>query len=347
MDKKKNRILWSIAALLIAALSFWAVSSQAKDFTLSQLFEYVRTANPFWIGAALLCMLLFIGLEAVAIRIIIDGFGYKRSYRQTLLYSASDIYFSAITPSATGGQPICAYFMIKDGIPVGTVTISLIVNLVLYSLSTMIAGVIAIIIRPTVFFNFNIVSRVLIVAGCLIFGGLAFLFIMLIRRGDIVHKFGNGCIRFLSKLHIIKRREHYEEKLVHIMEEYTECAHIIKDKQSVIVRAFLCNFFQRLAQMVVPAMVFLGKGGDIAGALDVWVSHVLVTIGAGFVPIPGAMGVIDYMLLDGFGSLMCEEEAINLELVSRSISFYSCLILCAVIAVLGFIKYGRRKEEVK
>ncbi|MFR2128888.1 MAG: hypothetical protein ACLS4M_06675 [Eubacterium ventriosum] len=47
-------------------------------------------------------------------KVLCGTFGYKRPFRKCLVYSSSDIYFSAITPSATGGQPASAYFMMKD-----------------------------------------------------------------------------------------------------------------------------------------------------------------------------------------------------------------------------------------
>ena len=63
------------------------------------------------------------------------AFGYKRKFRKALVYSTSDIYFSAITPSATGGQPASAYFMMNDKIPGAVTTIVLLVNLTLYTTS--------------------------------------------------------------------------------------------------------------------------------------------------------------------------------------------------------------------
>lgn len=64
----------------------------------------------------------------------------------------------------------------------------------------------------------------------------------------------------------------------------------------------------------------------------------MVTIGSNCVPIPGAMGVYDLLLLDGFSGIVPEELAVNLEVVSRSISFYSCLIFCGLVVLYAYIR---------
>ena len=96
MDKKK--IFWSIFSLLLAGLSIWAVLAQSKTMSLYKLWHSLKNANPFWIFAAILCMIGFVYFEGAAILVIIKAIGYKRSQAGGLLYSASDVYFSAITP---------------------------------------------------------------------------------------------------------------------------------------------------------------------------------------------------------------------------------------------------------
>ena len=51
--------------------------------------------------------------EGEALREIVFHMGYPTKHKDAFVYSAADIYFSAITPSASGGQPASAFFMIK------------------------------------------------------------------------------------------------------------------------------------------------------------------------------------------------------------------------------------------
>lgn len=345
MKSGKSRVFWSLIFVAIAAVSIWAVASQAQNFSVENFFNCIASSNKIYLGLAVLCMLSFIFFEALAVLRIIKAFGYKRSIRKGLLYSASDIYFSAITPSATGGQPVCAYFMVKDGIPGGIVTVSLLLNLVLYTISIMVAGIAAIIIKPSLFFNFHTPSKVLIIIGYTVLSGLTVLFILLIGKADFVYRVCDAVLRFLKRIHLLKKYDAINLKLKNVMKDYSECAGMIRDHKRMVVEAFLYNFIQRMSQMIVPSLVYLAVGGTFSGAVNVWITQIMVTMGSNYFPIPGAMGVIDYLMLDGLSTVMTPEEATNLDLLSRSVSFYICVLLCAVWVIFGFIRYGAKKNK--
>ena len=60
------------------------------------------------------------------------------------------------------------------------------------------------------------------------------------------------------------------------------------------------------------------------------------------------MGAADYLMLDGFGSLMSKSDAVLLELLSRSLSFYACVLICGTVTLFSFLYvYRHRKEKSK
>ena len=46
------------------------------------------------------------------------------------------------------------------------------------------------------------------------------------------------------------------------------------------------------------------------------------------------MGFTDLMMYDGFCAIMPEAEAAGLEMLSRFVSFYSCVILCFIVVII-------------
>ena len=81
---------------------------------------------------------------------ICRALGYRRSVGQGVLYSAADIYFSAITPSATGGQPASAVLMMRSGIPAAPTAVALLINLVLYTLSILLMAAAGLALHPEI-----------------------------------------------------------------------------------------------------------------------------------------------------------------------------------------------------
>ena len=106
----------------------------------------------------------------------------------------------------------------------------------------------------------------------------------------------------------------------------------------MLIRAFIFNFLQRASLIFVTVFCFLAGDGSSDGIKDVFVRQTVVVIGSNCVPIPGAMGVADYLMLDAFSQIIADPAAVvNLELLSRTVSFYFCVILCGLSVVLKIV----------
>lgn len=342
--QKQNKIVWLIVFIVIAAASIWAVTAQNKDFTLHEFLAYVKGASPLWICAAVVSMLAFIIVEAFIITYICRALGYKCKWKNSFFYSATDIYFSAITPSATGGQPACAYLMVKEGIPGAVVTAALLMNLMMYAVSLVVIGIIAIIIRPEIFTCFNSLSKILIITGCIIQLGLSLLFYLLLYKDCFLYQICGSTLRLLAKIHLVHGVDEKMAKLEATMQEYQQCAKMFKDRKWVLLNTLFFNVLQRIAQTAVTVFVFLAFGGTFRQSLDIWAIQNFVLIGACCIPVPGAMGVTDYLMLDGFGAVMAAQQAAHLELLSRTLSFYCCILVCGLAVIFKFYLLKKRSK---
>lgn len=346
MNRKK--ILWMVLSLILAGLSIFAVMSQSKSFSIKMFYNDIANAKIGWIILAVACMFGFMIFEALAIHCIVKGITGNGKYHHSLLYSSADIYFSAITPSATGGQPASAYFMMKDGIPGPIVTVALIINLIMYTLALVAIGIISVLIRPSTIGDFNVLSRIIVLIGLLVLIGLTCLFFLVLKKEKIVYSIADKCIRLAGKLHLVRNVDIKLEKLHKTVDDYQGAVKIANGKTSMLIQAFIFNLLQRLSIMSVSVIVFIATGGAFADAIDVWAVQSFTTIGSNCVPIPGAMGVADYLMIDGFSSLPAITSPANLELFSRSLSFYSLIVFSAIITLIGYIAQRRRlKRNVK
>ncbi len=349
MKEAKKKVFWALFSLLLAGLSIWAVMSQSKTMSLTKLWESLREADPKWIFAAVLCMLGFIYFEGAALLVIVRASGYRQNQFSGLVYSASDIYFSAITPSASGGQPASAYFMMKDGIPAGVTTAALIVNLIMYTLAILVIGVLSVILDAHVFLNFKLFpSKVLIIAGLMVLTGLLFGFFMLLKHGRALFRVVNKIMVFLHKHHLLHHLEKKQKKLDKVVEDYESCVSVTAGKTKALVLAFIFNLIQRLSQILVSVMVYNAFYGPSKASVTVFVTQSMATIGSNCVPVPGAMGIADYLMLDGFKDILEAENAIHLEMMSRGISFYICIVISGLTTILGYLIFknkGRVKDK--
>jgi uncharacterized membrane protein YbhN (UPF0104 family) len=336
-DMVKKKIPWMILFVIIAGLSIWAVVSQSSSFSFKALIESLKHAKVPWMICAGISMLGFIVFEGLALSSLIKGVYKEKKHPDGIVYAAADVYFSAITPSASGGQPASAFFMMWDGIPTAETTIVLLVNLIMYNVVLMLLGGIAFIIHGEIFYNFELPGQILIIIGVVVLVLLVVGFLMLIKKHNIMRSFFILLIMLGYKLHIIKYPHRRIRKLELTVARYSECAEAISGKVGMLLQAFIYNFLQKLSQILVTVFCYLALGGNIHNFDEVLCSQILVTVGSNSVPIPGSMGVADYLLLHALSEIKDIENPANLELLSRGISFYICIVVSIIILICGYV----------
>lgn len=345
VNNKKKRILLSCFFILLAGLTIFSVTMGNASFSFEEFVSFVKHANVFYLVLAFGAMFLFILFEGLALKSIASSFGYKKKVRDGLVYSSADIYFSAITPSASGGQPMSAYFMHKDGIPMSIITITLFYNLMMYISSFLVLIVVTFLLKPSIFFSLSFLSKLLIILGAIGQVSLFLIFYFLLYKDKILEKLCSFAIKVGTKLHLVKNPDEHLKKLYKMMGEYKEYASMIKSNRMVGIKAFLYNVLQRFAQIGVVLLVFLATNGNVSELFSIWTIQLYVILGAYCVPIPGGMGVTDYIMLDGFNNIMDLSMAANLQLLSRTISFYCCIVICGMIVLVRTMLIMRGKKR--
>lgn len=343
MDQKGKKdifknILWTVITVLIAVLTITAITSQAKGFSVNDALRLIENGNKGFMLLAVLAVVFYIYLEGAAIRHILKHISVNVRHGQAFLYSAADIYFSAITPSASGGQPASFYFMRKDGISFSKATMSLVLNLLMYSFAVDFVAIISFIVRPDIFTRFNHFGKILIVSGFIIMIILTLIFFMFLKEAKWMERLGNWGINLLEKLHLLRKPEKKRKKLKETIEKYDAVSDIALGKGRMLFAAFLINLAQRTTQISITVFVYLGLGGSIKNICNMWFSQAFAVIGSNCAPIPGAQGVADYLMIQGFSQFMPENIAVHTELLSRGISFYACIFVSLVTIVTGYIR---------
>ena len=338
-DSIKSKVIWSVVFVLIAALTIFAITSQG-GFSFSEFISFLSSLDPFWVVMAFASMLGIILFEGLAIITIVRSMGYKKHLGHGYIYASGDIYFSAITPSATGGQPASAFFMMKDGIPGPTVTVTLVVNLIMYTFGILILGVIAFILNPSMFLGFSFVSKAFIIVGSVSLCAVAACFIIILVKSSILYAICDWVLDFLARIRIIRKLEPKKRKLREAIDSYAHHVSDLGDKRVMLLKVLIFNILQRASVIAVTLFVFYAQGGAAESGVNVWVAQCMVILGSNTVPIPGAMGISDFLLIDAFGALgFADGAAMNLNLLSRAISFYTCVILCGASMIVRAISY--------
>ena len=57
------------------------------------------------------------------------------------------------------------------------------------------------------------------------------------------------------------------------------------------------------------------------------------------------MGVTDYLMLDGYQQLFGKDAAFLLEMLSRSLSFYMCVLTGGLTVLIAYLRLRRRSAR--
>ena len=239
--------------------------------------------------------------------------------------------------------------MVKDGVPAGAATVALLVNLILYTVSLVILGLAAVIAYPSLFFRLGLAAKILIGVGFVLQLGLTIVFFILLGKGPFVFGVLRRFLHFLHRKKIVHRLQRKLDKLDKAQWEYESCAKVMKGKRGAFALALVWNILQRASQLSVPACLYLALGGRLSGAGPLFAVQCLVVNGYAPVPIPGAMGVADFLMLDAFSCLgfIAAEEALRLEMLSRGLSFYLCVAVSGVITLIGYLLLRKKEKGVE
>lgn len=345
LSSRRSRLLWTVLAIALAVVTVWVVLSQNQDFSFPALWESLCEANAWYLGAAVASSLCICLAEAKALSVSCRALGYPCRYRRSVVYSAADLYFSAITPSASGGQPLCAALMMRDGIPGAVSTAALLATLSMYTASLLILGLVVLLLFPGIFFAMDLTAQILIGIGYLLFLALTAFFLLLLKNEAMLRRMCTFAVKLGAKLHLLRRPERTMEKLDRSMNEYAQSVAVLRSHKQMFFTILGYNLLQRFATSLVPFFVALSGGAGFGQSVRLWAAQIYAMIGSNCLPIPGSMGVADYLMLNGFELVLPEAQAVSLELISRSLSFYFVVILCGTFVLVDHIVHLRRKKQ--
>ncbi|MCH5156134.1 MAG: flippase-like domain-containing protein [Clostridiales bacterium] len=352
MTKKAKKQIINIAVLVVLIGVTITVLFTSQDINIHDVGHFLSECNPWFIVGAFGGMLGYIVFEAISLHIIARKLGHKSKFTSSMAYSTSDLYYSAITPSASGGQPASAFYMMRDGMSGGQAGFTVLLNIIAYTVATILVGLFGLVACPTMFGKIgHWLAKTLIIIGFVIQFLLLAVLLLCLCRARVILAIGNWGISVLSKLHIVKKTEKWRGRLDGMVTKYRSCRKVIKKHPMLFVNALLLNIAQRVSQTLIPCFVIMASplfGQVDVSFLELFCMQAYVLIGYNSIPLPGGTGVYEYLYPNvfgiGFPDMMTSVLAAMM--VSRTISFYISMIITGLYTLV-YHAIGIKKIKVE
>lgn len=347
--RAKKQILNITVLVTLIAVTFIVLITSNRELNFENIAHFLKSCKPGWILAAIVAMVFSVVFEAFSLHFILRGLGSSPKLRQSLVYATADVYYSAITPSASGGQPASAYYMVKDGVGAGKASFALVFNLIAYTLAIILIGGVAFAVRPEIFGRLdNWFVKFLIILGFVVQSLLLSFFVACMFCGRAVLKLGNGIINLLVKIRLMKRPEKWRSKLQSEVEKYRECLQAVRERPGMSFANFFFNLGQRLSHVLVASFVCYAAlpGYDF---IELFALEALVLVGYNSIPLPGGVGAFEYLYHQIYAVSFPDTFILSAMMVSRVLSYYLRMMLCGVYTLIYHMRYlrGAKREEMR
>ena len=341
----KKQIINVVFLVVLIVVTLVVLFASNRELNFESIIKFLKSCDYRWMIAAAGAMVLSVVFEGLSLHFILRGLGERPKLHSSLAYATADVYYSAITPSASGGQPASAYYMVKDGIGAGKASFTLVFNIVAYTASIIIIAIVSLILRPGYFGLIeNWFAHILIILGFMLQGLLLLFFFGCMFWGRAVLKIGNWIIKLLTKIRIIKKPEKWRERLEREVAKYKECLHALKEHPFLSVINLLFNLGQRISAICISCCVILAARPE-TNFMDVFAMQALVIIGYNAIPLPGGVGAFEFLYLYVYGIGFERALILSALMVTRVFSYYLRMILSGIYTLIYHVRLMRRKPE--
>ena len=340
IQKKKRKLHWSmlyIGATIVAVLLFGVFNRQFGN-----VFHTISNLTPGFLSLGILIILVYFVFEGEIFRLLLRSQGYHISFLSGQKNALLGLYYSYITPSSTGGQPMQAAYLLRDKIPVGISTAVLIMKFVCFQCGFVVISVASLLGMYGKLKAENPGIIPFTILGIAI-NGFSILFFVSLFLKPVSQVFCRLAKRLVSKVGFLRKREGLNETIDRFQADFSSYTDDFKGKQKSLVAGVLLSIPQFIVQMSVIYFIFRSFGYHNVSYFEIVAVQSLLQVSVSFMPMPGASGAQEIGFSSFFHNYFVNDDLYASVMVWRFFTYYLVVIAGAVFVVADQFWYRRKK----
>lgn len=338
--KKKKRIPWSllyIAATIVAVLLFGIFNQEFGN-----VFATMAGLTPGWLTLAIVITVIFFGFEGGIICLLMRSQHIPMGWGSSIKIGLIGIYYSYITPSSTGGQPMQAAYLRRDNIPVGLSTAVLLMKFFCYQCAFVLCSLVFYCMMYGKLQAENPGILPLIVLGLLINGGSILFFASLFIK-PVFHVICRFAKWLASRFRFFRERFRLLETIDKFEADFGSFTDNFKEKKASVLWGIVLSIPQFFLQMSVIFFIFRAFGYRDVSYWEIVAVQSLLQVSVSFMPMPGASGAQEIGFSSYFRGYFVHNDLYAAVMVWRFFTYYLVVIAGALLVVIDQFLYRRRQ----
>ena len=343
MSPKLKKIL-SFLFILISVLAVLIIAFSNPE--LGNAWDALSRLHVAWIGGLLACWAVYVLFEAMGTWNCLQSRGCRISLFRVVWTGLIGMYYSDITPSAAGGQPMQVNSLRKAGIPVEYGTLALTVRFVMNQFTVCAIGLVLFLMnRDFVRTQLGGAIWAARIGWLINFASVPLVLLAAFRR-KWIQKLAEKLIRFGTRIRLVREPGEAIARVTEILDSYhealTEMAHHPKE----ILTQMLCSGISLLGLTGSVVFTYYAFGQTGTSWMQVLTLSCLLYVSASYTPLPGASGAQEGGFLLYFKGIF-RDGTIGLALLIWRFFTYYLFLIAGVFAVVGEKVLLRKKKPEK
>lgn len=309
-----------LGMLLIGGLITWY---SLRNISFSLIFNDLVHLKWGWMLVALICICVYLGMEAVVLKIFTHDRYPDFSWKDAIRVPLVEQLFNGLTPFSTGGQPAQLLAMMQAGVDGGRASSILLMKFVVFQAMIVINFLFSMIL------GFHYVATklhalsLLVVFGFLIHTSVIVGLLLVMYWYRFTKKAANLILRLVGHFVSKERYERWQGRLNEMIDSfYHESVQMRKDGQKM-AKVCVVTVVQLLFYYVIPYFILLALGVSHPNFLMVFCMHVLIFMCISLFPIPGGAGGAEFSFAVLFSSFVHSHAKLILAmLLWRVLTYY-------------------------
>ena len=285
-EKKDKKNIINI--IFIALLSIGVIVYMLKVDGINNIVEVIKNVNVYWMLAGLGCMILYWLIEALNLYIISKTMYKEQRFIDSFRVTMIGQLFNSITPFSSGGQPMQAVSLVKEGKRISDSANILLIKFIVYQ-TTLVLYTLVIIVFQFAYFK-NLVSNFMNLAliGFLVnFTVILFLLLIGIDK-KLVLSISKAFFGILGKLKLVKNPEKKIDDFSKSVDNFHYNFKMMKQEKRVIFKMTILSLIEHTIFFAVTYMVYRAFGLNSEPFVKIISAQAFLSMVMAFIPIPGA-----------------------------------------------------------
>lgn len=236
-------------------------------------------------------------------------------------------------------------YLKKEKVPLAISSLVLMIVTITYKLVLVVLGVFILIFQRNFVSDYLQDVQPVVWLGLLLNVVCVAVLLMLVFHPQMMKKLINWGHETLVKLHLLHHKPSRVQKLDESMDLYHETAGYFRENFGVVVNVFLITVLQRAALFAVTYFVYRAFGFSNLNLFELVMLQAVISVAVDMLPLPGGMGISEKLFsiifLPVFGSALILPAMV----LSRGLSYYTELLISAIMTIVGHFILGKKWER--